>query len=406
MADGPPKRRWQRNREALQGDCEADLVALAGGLASQEALEMKVVFDMETGDPDDVLTLLLLASHPKVQLCAVTITPGSLDQISLVLWILQELQLEVRVGAQEWPKNAEKKCIKGKFYDSFGRVPEESIKGLERGSEGEKWMKVDESGWEWMRVDESGRSWKVVHAWKGFLKLPVKGKPIENPKAPNDSMETAAQVLVDCCDQNTTLLTGGPLHNLGHALEMPAFNLGRWVAQGGFAGEGVVPRELQMEKLDRKFAGKQTCQTWNFGGNKHAAEAALASNTISRKVLVSKNVCHRVAFYDGRFHQAFLQALEHSEAKSTRAIALKLLLWHFAALCSAMEKYQRGDGKKLHDPLAMAAMVDEAVCNFREVHVFNDRQGWGSVLQAGTNTWISIDYDDERFRQIVTGAPT
>lgn len=75
-------------------------------------------------------------------------------------------------------------------------------------------------------------------------------------------------------------------------------------------------------------------------------------------------------------------------------------------LCSAMEKYQRGDGKKLHDPLAMAAVVDEAVCNFREVHVFNDRQGWGSVLQAGTNTWISIDYDDERFRRIVTGAPT
>jgi len=30
----------------------------------------QVVFDMETGDPDDVLTLLLLASHPKVQLLA------------------------------------------------------------------------------------------------------------------------------------------------------------------------------------------------------------------------------------------------------------------------------------------------------------------------------------------------
>ena len=60
----------------------------------------------------------------------VTITPGSLDQISLVVWILQELQLSVRVGAQEWPKNAEKKCMRGKFYDSFGRIPEDSIKGL------------------------------------------------------------------------------------------------------------------------------------------------------------------------------------------------------------------------------------------------------------------------------------
>ena len=76
---------------------------------------------------------------------------------------------------------------------------------------------------------------------------------------------------------------------------------------------------------------------------------------------------------------------------------------HFR-FCSAMEKYQRGEGKKLHDPLAMAAVVDEAVCSFREVHVFNDRQGWGSVLQAGTNTWISIDYNDERFRQILVGS--
>ncbi len=74
--------------------------------------------------------------------------------------------------------------------------------------------------------------------------------------------------------------------------------------------------------------------------------------------------------------------------------------------CSAMEKYQRGEGKKLHDPLAFAAVVDEAVCSFREVHVFNDRQGWGSVLQAGTNTWTSIDYNDERFRQILVGSPT
>ena len=43
-------------------------------------------------------------------------------------------------------------------------------------------------------------------------------------------------------------MTQGPLHNLGHALELPNFGLGRWVAQGGFAGEGVVPSELQMEK--------------------------------------------------------------------------------------------------------------------------------------------------------------
>lgn len=72
-------------------------------------------------------------------------------------------------------------------------------------------------------------------------------------------------------------------------------------------------------------------------------------------------------------------------------------------LCSAMAAYQRGEGKKLHDPLAMAVVVDEAVCRFKEVKVIRDQQGWGSVPEAGTNTWISIDYDDERFRQVLLG---
>mmetsp|Transcript_69661 Transcript_69661/g.166258 ORF Transcript_69661/g.166258 Transcript_69661/m.166258 type:complete len:328 (-) Transcript_69661:118-1101(-) len=320
-------RRWQRAE--VQAPRE-------GRKADSEPERRVVIFDMETGDPDDVLTLLLLASHPNVELRAVTITPGSRDQVSLVMWLVRELQLKVRVGAQDWPQNAGKVCLRGKFYDSFGRLPDGDVQGI----------------------------------------------------------EPAALVLRDCCDQNTTLLTGGPLHNLGAALALDGFTLGRWVAQGGFAGEGVVPRELQMEK----FAGMSTCQTWNFNGNRPAAQSALASNSIERKVLVSKNVCHR-AVYDARFHQSFLHAFESSPPLSTRGVALKLL-------CSAMGSYQRGDGKKLHDPLAMAATIDEGVCQFAEVSVLCDKRGWGSVLQPGTNTWISIDYDDERFRQILLGGPT
>ena len=53
-----------------------------------------------------------------------------MEQVALVLWMLKEIQLpEVRVGAQEWPKNAEKKCVRGKFYDSFGRIPEHLVEG-------------------------------------------------------------------------------------------------------------------------------------------------------------------------------------------------------------------------------------------------------------------------------------
>merc|ERR1719499_1184640 len=111
------------------------------------------------------------------------------------------------------------------------------------------------------------------------------------------TVEPADRVLLECCDERVTLVTGAPLHNLGAALGLEGFSLGRWVAQGGFAGEGVVQRELQLDK----FVGKAVCPTWNFNGNAAAATAALASPAISRKVLVSKNVCHR-AVYDKQWH--------------------------------------------------------------------------------------------------------
>jgi pyrimidine-specific ribonucleoside hydrolase len=59
-----------------------------------------VVRDMETGDPDDFLTLLLPAGHPAVRLRAVTVTPGTPDQIGLVRWALRRLDHdEIPVGA-------------------------------------------------------------------------------------------------------------------------------------------------------------------------------------------------------------------------------------------------------------------------------------------------------------------
>jgi inosine-uridine nucleoside N-ribohydrolase len=59
-----------------------------------------VVFDMETQDPDDFLCLLFLASHPRVNLKAVTITPGSREQIGIVRWALRTLSLDgLPVGA-------------------------------------------------------------------------------------------------------------------------------------------------------------------------------------------------------------------------------------------------------------------------------------------------------------------
>jgi len=184
----------------LKSSMSATAIAQQAQTRSKSQKPMPYVFDMETGDPDDVLTLLLLGSHPDIELRAVTVTPGSQEQMALVRWLLQQMGLmHVRLGAQDWPNNSSKPInLNTSFYKSFGR----------------------------MRV----------------------GEPM---------CERADQVLLECCDDTVTLVTGAALHNLGKALEHDGFRLGRWVAQGGFAGEGVVPREKQMDK----FKGLETCPT-------------------------------------------------------------------------------------------------------------------------------------------------
>jgi pyrimidine-specific ribonucleoside hydrolase len=319
--------------EAAANTTAQDLEAKRKGCKKEGRKLAPYVFDMETGDPDDVLTLLFLASHPDVELRAVTITPGNQEQVALVRWLLQQLNLRnVRIGAQDWPANATKPInLAAKFYGSFGRSRD--------------------------------------------------GEP---------KCERADQVLLECCDESVTLVTGAALHNLGGALKMPGFCLGRWVAQGGFAGEGVVPPDKQMDK----FKGKRTCPTWNFGGNIPAAQASLASTAIDRKICVSKNVCHSVV-YDDQFHMALKAAvaMEAADApKGRRAMAFEMIY-------DAMDQYLRHKpgGKKLHDPLALATAFDESVCELAEVELFCQKGQWGSRLQPGSRTWISVAYDALKF---------
>ncbi len=46
-----------------------------------------------------------------------------------------------------------------------------------------------------------------------------------------------------------------------------------FISKGGFAGDNVVPEEYRLAK----FAGMQTCATWNFGGARESALALLQS---------------------------------------------------------------------------------------------------------------------------------
>lgn len=318
--------------------------------------KLLVVLDIETGDPDDILTLMFAACHPRVDLKAVTVSPGSEEQIRLIRHVLTRLKVSsnVKIGARDWPANRNKRgCADLAFYNNF-LYPDRSEVGS--------------------------------RSKKGSTSCDRIGGKVEV-----SNVSPAADVIREECDasKDVTLFTGGPLHNLGEALERGA-TIPRWVGQGGFCGEGVVPNDVPTLP---QFEGRTHVQSWNFGGSVNAAMLALESPDIFRRVLVGKNVCHRCRYNDRaearlRARISDMPASKHKEA----------LEW----IHKALSAYTKDDGfgtkeKKLHDPLAFATLLDEEVCNLREVRVGREGGCWGSVLCDGTNTFAAIDFSYDFF---------
>lgn len=151
-----------------------------------------VIFDMETSDPDDALTLCLLLDHPKVNLCAVTVTPGSEEQIGVVKKIIELFGKKVLVGAGNI--NHPKQCVSSFHYKWLGDVGPDSAMPASL-----------------------------------LMKLVIAPKP------------------------NLTVITGGPLKNLKSAITDHNIKLNEIVVQGGFAGDNVVPEEDRLDKFKGKI---------------------------------------------------------------------------------------------------------------------------------------------------------
>ena len=285
---------------------------------------MDIVFDMETQDPDDFLTLLWLLGRPGVNLKAVTVTPGTAEQVGVVRRALGWFGRDVPVGA--FDLDHPKRCVSPWHHDAYGPAPP---------------SRDAAPGWE---------------------------------------------VLLGACDELTTLLTGAPLKNLGAVLRAApdTFRVGRWVAQGGFAGEGVVPPEQQLPK----FRGLTTCPTFNLNGDPKSALLALAAPNIGARRFVSKNVCHGVV-YDADLHARFAARRGHGLA--------------FDLIHRGMDHYLRKHpaGKLLHDPLAACCAVDESVADWAEVELFRERGEWGSRPAPGSGARITTGYDRERFLAVL-----
>lgn len=200
---------------------------------------LRLIFDMETQDPDDVLTLCLIATHPNVDLRAVTVFPGGKDQVGVVRHIL------TRLGRQSVPVGA------GQPKKVAARVSE------------------------------------FHYRWLGKIE-------------PAEADAPAAEVILEAIRHGAAdLLTGAPLTNVHSALQQHAGGrfLWTWTCQGGFAGDNVVPPEHRLPK----FNGRETCPTFNLNGDVEAARTLIQTERIRYKKFVTKNVCHGV-FYDRAMH--------------------------------------------------------------------------------------------------------
>jgi pyrimidine-specific ribonucleoside hydrolase len=294
------------------------------------AERQKVIFDLETGDPDDGFALALLAAHPRCELVAATVSPGTRAQVGVVREILRLAgRPGIPVGARD-PAST-KDAVSSFHYDYLG------------------------------------------------------------PVAPADPDGEAHQVLAQALREHpdAAVLTGGPLHNLRLLLNNhPEARIGRWVAQGGFAGDPVVPPEHRLPK----FAGRSTCPTYNFNGDPKGALLLLSSDRVARRDLVGKNVCHGVA-YDADLH-----ARMAPYRQGTAGLAL---------IYRAMEQYlaKRPEGKLFHDPLAACALLSPELAEWREVEVYREKGEWGSRLKPGSATRAAVAVDRERFFSVLVEHP-
>ena len=285
---------------------------------------LDAVWDMETNDPDDFLTLLFLLGHPQVNLRAVTLCPGTPQQVGLVRRAVNTwFGRDIAIGAYQLER--ETKAVSPWHLDAYGAV------------------------------------------------------------APSLDARPGGELLLEQCAEDMTLITGAPLKNLGAAMQLEAttgrqLRLREAVIQGGFAGEGIVPRQRQLPK----FAGRVTCGSFNLNGDPRTAVDVQRHPGIHLRRFVSKNVCHGV-IYDRTLHVLVAQRKDRNRGLQ--------YIWQ------GMETYlqRRPAGKIIHDLVAACCAVDPAIATWAEVELYRERGEWGARLAPGSGTWIIVDYDHARF---------
>lgn len=291
-------------------------------------MPIPIIMELETGDPDDILAFLLALSHPRIQLKAVVMSPGTPDQIGLIRHLLRTYgKPDIPIGA--FNLDHPKRSVSDWYSTTFGAFSD------------------------------------------------------------SRDAEPGLNIILEHCDQNTTMLCCGPMKNLGSAIAYADqhhinFQFKKVVIQGGFAGEGVVPDE----DLPEKFKGKTKCPSWNLGAAISDTKRILSSSRCPKIQLVSKNVCHSVLW-----DETLSQKLANAQNPMIHTID------------GIMRHYQekKGHPKIIHDIVAVACALDERVCDWANVDVLHSkREGWGASINSTSHIAIVTRFHSDQFIQTLT----
>lgn len=188
-----------------------------------------------------------------------------------------------------------------------------------------------------------------------------------------DAVEFMARLLNES-DQDITVLAYGPMSNIGALVErhpMAAKRMKWLVVMGGMCGVGV-------------FAGREIKPEYNIKTDIPAAQAMMrCGRPITMVTLDVTLLC--------KLTQPYLDRFAKSDQPLAQAMVKLLNLWP-------------GKIPTLHDPLAVAHVIDPSFLTVEPKHVVIDDEGYTRIVEGREpNCEVSITVEAERFVEWFSG---
>ena len=200
----------------------------------------------------------------------------------------------------------------------------------------------------------------------GALKCMVLDGTNKDIERINKLIKLGVHVLNEIPEDTKIIFCGGSFTKIAKFVETHTLDL--LFANGGFAGDNIVPLNKQLDK----FRGRITNRTFNFNLDVNSAIKVLESKHIKNIYLVSKNVCHSSLNVHGILHKD-----------------------------KFLDSYNLRSDKRLHDLLMAKEGINylynnDSYCEYMRVDYILEREDidsmckWGSCENKESNIRISV----------------